>query len=337
MKLLGITTGSRESSPSPSRPTCEISPRHADSVVEKSPKDRFSRFNRKLSSDSWRTSYLAFDNDTGREVAWNELSLKELTVQERRDLDVQLRLSRSLSHLNVLRFVSGWQKRADEKMVFITELATGGSLRQYVSRLSGPLKLRVVKNWCKQILDGLVYLHSIPVVHGDLRLGSIFECDGKILLGGVNFRKSSQSCDTFNDIFAFGLCLLEITLQDIPVEVNDALIKRVKDTGLREIISKCVLREASQRPSAAQLLKDPFWSEPSVGFAEMKQSLAIDVSLENSTGSPNSSSPKSIIKSILSPVSRITPKRNTNNIILQTIANDIGVELLKLKIFLSLK
>ena len=47
------------------------SPETVDEVVETSPKGRFARFNRKLGAGSYKNVYLGFDNDTGREVAWN--------------------------------------------------------------------------------------------------------------------------------------------------------------------------------------------------------------------------------------------------------------------------
>lgn len=40
----------------------------------------------------------------------------------------------------------------------ITEI-TGGSLKQYLRRVGMP-KLKVIKNWAREILAGLDYLHS---------------------------------------------------------------------------------------------------------------------------------------------------------------------------------
>ena len=40
------------------------------------------------------------------------------------------------------------------EVCFITERITGGSLLQYIKRINAPLKQKVIKNWCRQILEG---------------------------------------------------------------------------------------------------------------------------------------------------------------------------------------
>ena len=56
----------------------------ADEVVESSPKGRFARFNRKLGAGSYKIVYLGFDNDTGREVAWNVIAFTHMSKTERK-------------------------------------------------------------------------------------------------------------------------------------------------------------------------------------------------------------------------------------------------------------
>ena len=62
------------------------------------------------------------------------------------------------------------------QVCFITERITGGSLLQYIKRINAPLKQKVIKNWCRQILEGLDYLHTRPdpVIHRDLKCDNIF-------------------------------------------------------------------------------------------------------------------------------------------------------------------
>jgi WNK lysine deficient protein kinase len=54
---------------------------------------------------------------------------------------------------------------------FITELMSSGNLKSFIRKTQGPLKLKVVKNLCRHILRGLVYLHSHcpPIIHRDLK------------------------------------------------------------------------------------------------------------------------------------------------------------------------
>ncbi len=53
---------------------------------------------------------------------------------------------------------------------------TSGTLKSYVRKTKGPLKPKVLKNWCRQILSGLAYLHTRtpPIIHRDLKLDNIF-------------------------------------------------------------------------------------------------------------------------------------------------------------------
>lgn len=50
------------------------------------------------------------------------------------------------------------------QVCFITERITGGSLLQYIKRINAPLKQKVIKNWCRQILEG--YLHFSSFSYG---------------------------------------------------------------------------------------------------------------------------------------------------------------------------
>lgn len=89
---------------------------------------------------------------------------------------------KSLAHKNIVGCVDSWIDREKKGIVFITEIFSGGSLSKY--NLSSPSylhkikrpKLKVIKNWCVQILEGLEYLHSRkpPVVHRNVKSENIF-------------------------------------------------------------------------------------------------------------------------------------------------------------------
>lgn len=77
------------------------------------------------------------------------------------------------------------------------------------------------------------------------------------------------------DIYSFGLCLLEMATMEIPYSECDSVAKiykkvtsggkpqalnRVKDPEVKTFIEKCIAKPRA-RPSASELLKDPFFSE----------------------------------------------------------------------------
>lgn len=118
-------------------------------------------------------------------------------------------------------------------------MITGGSLRKYVEKIKIP-RLKVIKGWCKEILQGLVYLHEQkphPIIHRDLKCDNILinSYNGEIRIGDLGLSTPMQhsytssvlgtpefmapelyeECyDTGVDIYAFGMCVLEmITLE----------------------------------------------------------------------------------------------------------------------------
>ncbi len=212
-----------------------------------------------------------------------------------------------------MKFISVWINRDKEEVVFVTERVSGGSLRAYICRLDGALKLKVIKNWCRQILEGISYLHSQPdpVIHRDLKCDNIFinGNDGKVLIGDLGLSTSLRgqaSCATSIvgtpefmapelyeekygppvDIYAFGMCLLEMVSRQYPYSEcttpgqiykkvisseKPAVLLRVKDPALRHIIEVCLDTNPDNRPTADELLADPYWQQLDDGLAEIAE------------------------------------------------------------------
>lgn len=120
-------------------------------------------------------------------------------------------------------------------------MITGGSLRKYVKKIKHP-RLKVIKGWCTEILQGLVYLHEQkphPIIHRDLKCDNIFinSNSGEIRIGDLglstpmanSFTTSvlgtpefmapelyEECYDTAVDIYAFGMCVLEMVTLERP-------------------------------------------------------------------------------------------------------------------------
>ncbi|KAI4368348.1 hypothetical protein MLD38_016915 [Melastoma candidum] len=157
--------------------------------------------------------------------------------------------------------------------------------------------MRAVKHWCRQILRGLVYLHTRdpPVIHRDLKCDNIFinGNQGQVKIGDLGLaailRKSSAAhCvgtlefmapevyeEEYNelvDIYSFGMCVLEMVTSEYPysecthpAQVYKKVVSgkkpealyRVRDPAVRGFVEKC-LATASRRLPARELLRDPF-------------------------------------------------------------------------------
>jgi len=75
--------------------------------------------------------------------------------------------------------------------VVITELITAGSIREYLHKIrQHGARLKVIKSWCKKILEGLQYLHEHGIVHGKLTCESIYinSNNGEIKIGDIGIK-----------------------------------------------------------------------------------------------------------------------------------------------------
>lgn len=155
-----------------------------------------------------------------------------------------------------------------------------------------------IKNWARQILKGLAYLHSHdpPVIHRDLKCDNLFVNGhlGQVKIGDLGLAavlRGSQHAhsvigtpefmapelyeedyDELVDIYSFGMCLLEMLTSDYPYSEcsNPAQIyKKVTSGKLPEAFYRIqddearefvgkCLKKACDRLPAQELLSDPF-------------------------------------------------------------------------------
>ncbi|XP_044950097.1 probable serine/threonine-protein kinase WNK8 [Hordeum vulgare subsp. vulgare] len=182
---------------------------------------------------------------------------------------------------------------------FITELFSSGTLRAYRLRYPR-VSLRAVRGWARQILRGLAYLHAHdpPVIHRDLKCDNVFVNghQGTVKIGDLGLAavlRGAQAAhsvigtpefmapemydedyDELVDVYSFGMCMLEMLTVEYPYaecsnpaqiykkvtsgKLPDAFY-RVDDADARRFIGRCLV-PASHRPSAQELLLDPFLS-----------------------------------------------------------------------------
>lgn len=130
-----------------------------DEIVQSSKNGTYNRYRKELGRGAYKIVYRGLNTDTGREVAWNTVNLNRLPVRDRPRIKKEINLLRQLAHINIIKFEAVWYDKESSEIHFITELITGGSLRTYIKR-NKIKRLRVIKTWCRQILEGLNYLHE---------------------------------------------------------------------------------------------------------------------------------------------------------------------------------
>ncbi|KAL2247678.1 probable serine/threonine-protein kinase WNK11 [Sesamum indicum] len=210
----------------------------------------------------------------------------------------EVRLLGSLKNKNIIALYSVWRDEERNTLNFITEVCTSGNLREYRKK-HRQVSMKALKKWSRQILKGLDYLHTNDpcVIHRDLNCSNIF-INGNIgqvkigdlglaatvgknhsahsVLGTPEFMAPELYDEDYTemiDIYSFGMCLLEMVTLELPYSECDNVVKiykkvtsgvrpqamnKVKDPEVKAFIEKC-LAQPRARPSAADLLKDPFF------------------------------------------------------------------------------
>ncbi|KNC86981.1 hypothetical protein SARC_00874 [Sphaeroforma arctica JP610] len=152
-------------------------------VLETDPKGRFQKTDQLLGQGAFKWVYKGYDTDEAREVAWNELKTIAVSKRDRIKFQEEVNLLREFRHPNLLIFYDWWVADSESKVkcngkkvskfVFITELMTSGTLKQYVRKVNS-IRPQAIQNWCRQILNGLNYLHKNNIIHRDLKCDNVF-------------------------------------------------------------------------------------------------------------------------------------------------------------------
>lgn len=273
-----------------------------DHHAETSPDGRYVRYNAVLGKGAYKTVYKAFDTEEALEVAWNKLHVDRLSEHDLEKVSNEVILLRSVEHKNIIHFYDTWlgdDSKGTRTINFITEQMMSGTLKEYFKKAKA-IKLKVIRRWCRNILEAVAYLHSQqpPIMHRDLKCDNIFINGhvgevkiGDLGLSGVKDRDKAESVigtpefmapelyeESYTekvDIYAFGMCLLEMVTMEYPYSEcsNMAQIfKKVfqgekpkafsmlEEGPVKDVIAACLQRE-EKRPSAARLLEHPLFKD----------------------------------------------------------------------------
>ncbi|XP_045689784.1 serine/threonine-protein kinase WNK2 isoform X3 [Phyllostomus hastatus] len=263
---------------------------------------RFLKFDIELGRGSFKTVYKGLDTETWVEVAWCELQDRKLTKLERQRFKEEAEMLKGLQHPNIVRFYDFWESSAKGKrcIVLVTELMTSGTLKTYLKRFK-VMKPKVLRSWCRQILKGLLFLHTRtpPIIHRDLKCDNIFITGptGSVKIGDLglatlkraSFAKSvigtpefmapemyEEHYDESVDVYAFGMCMLEMATSEYPYSecqnaaqiyrkvtcgIKPASFEKVHDPEIKEIIGECICKNKEERYQIKDLLSHAFFAE----------------------------------------------------------------------------
>lgn len=250
----------------------------------KTAQERYKKLDEILGEGSYKTVTKAVDEEEGKDVAYNEMKISVFEDETKTNtlFSKEITMLKSMDHPYIIKILDYWT--TDKNFVFITELMTGGTLRDYITKF-GPLNRRLIKKWGRQILEGLKYLHTQDpvIIHRDIKNENIFvnSSTGEIKIGDLGIARekkhkrytivgtpSFMAHEMFDgegycekvDIYAFGLCLVEMsTGQPLSGKVMSGPVRGVEDKCLRSLIM-CCLMPSGRRYSAEECLGHHFFS-----------------------------------------------------------------------------
>jgi len=83
-----------------------------------------------LGKGSFKTVFKGQDVQTGMQVAWNEIGIRNMTTKECDRVLNEMKLLKLLSHRCLITLFAAWVDDRALTVVFITDLMSSGTLRE---------------------------------------------------------------------------------------------------------------------------------------------------------------------------------------------------------------
>jgi len=281
---------------------------------EISPKGLYIKLNEIIGKGSYKVVYKGFNLKEGSEIAWGSINVSKMNKKEKlrvkNEVEILAKIFRretekeaekfekgeKKEELPIIEFLGSWYNKDKHEVVIITKLYKDGTLLDYIKNYSNIININHIKRWCKQILEGLIFLHTNDIIHRDLKLANILidATNSNVYLADFGLSIYAESSlesvgtliymapemfvektyDKSVDMYAFGICLLEMLTKEeayseckniseiIFNKENNILplsLRKVKEPILHKIISMLLSVNKEDRPTSFDLYTSNFY------------------------------------------------------------------------------
>ena len=297
------TSGSKQSEEVAQQQGSQTTDFHGIAIEPGNPEDLFEPL-QVLGKGTFGTVIKARNTKTNDIVA-----IKQILLGKDDEIEVvrkEVKILNECVHPNIVQYCGTYISL--NTLWIVMEYCAGGSVDAIFRVLKRPLPENLIAYVCREVLNGLVYLHGIHKIHRDIKGGNILLGQrGEVKLAdfGVSTelvhtmsRRNSfigtlywmapeaiqeKEYDERADLWSLGITTIEMAESAPPhmhMHYGRALLAIPRDPPptlqakdkwspmMQKFVARLLTKDQLQRPTAQQMLKDPFVSPERIGTAD---------------------------------------------------------------------
>ncbi|CAG9324782.1 unnamed protein product [Blepharisma stoltei] len=126
-----------------------------------------------IGEGSYAKVYQCINLDSGEIFAIKSIKFESLEWgNEWKQINQEINLLKDINHKNIIKYYQTDIDYCKQTVDIVVEYVSNGTLKKLINKY-GKLEIGIIRNYAKQILNGLVYIHDKRIIHRDLKPANI--------------------------------------------------------------------------------------------------------------------------------------------------------------------